>query len=175
MTTTEQIIAVATGLGWQASTTKYENRVVFDFQQYTPKGQDFNVSVEMKDGDFDRFLCELENFYEGFDPDYETYLWIGNDGHGKNGAPYHIKDIVTDMEEAEKMIETLYETLKKAIAENENTLHKRCGKDRNKPLSKFPQDRKHHRNERTVLWQKRPFGTLWQLHLQCIERTRNLL
>lgn len=113
MTTTEQIIAVATGLGWQASTTKYENRVVFDFQQYTPKGQDFNVSVEMKDGDFDRFLCELENFYEGFDPDYETYLWIGNDGHGKNGAPYHIKDIVTDMEEAEKMIETLYETLKK--------------------------------------------------------------
>ncbi|EKC74665.1 hypothetical protein LEA_05631, partial [human gut metagenome] len=55
---------------------------------------DFNVSVEMKDGDFDRFLCELENFYEGFDPDYETYLWIGNDGHGKNGAPYHIKDIV---------------------------------------------------------------------------------
>lgn len=60
MTTTEQIIAVATGLGWQASTTKYENRVVFDFQQYTPKGQDFNVSVEMKDGDFDRFLCELE-------------------------------------------------------------------------------------------------------------------
>ena len=109
-------LKVATGLGWQASTTKYENRVVFDFQQYTPKGQDFNVSVEMKDGDFDRFLCELENFYEGFDPDYETYLWIGNDGHGKNGAPYHIKDIVTDMEEAEKMIETLYETLKKAIA-----------------------------------------------------------
>ena len=48
MTTTEQIIAVATGLGWQASTTKYENRVVFDFQQYTPKGQDFNVSVERK-------------------------------------------------------------------------------------------------------------------------------
>ena len=87
MTTTEQIIAVATGLGWQVSTTKHENSVVFDFQQYTPKGQDFN--------------------------DYEAYLWIGNDGHGKNGAPYYIKDIVTDMEEAEKMIETLYETLKK--------------------------------------------------------------
>ena len=64
MTTTEQIIAVATGLGWQASTTKYENRVVFDFQQYTPKGQDFNVSVEMKDGDLDRFLCELEDVYK---------------------------------------------------------------------------------------------------------------
>ena len=59
-------------------------------------------------------MAELENFYEGFDPRHETTLWIGNDGHSlKNGAPYHIKDIVTDMEEAEKMIETLYETLKK--------------------------------------------------------------
>lgn len=115
MTTTEQITAVATGLGWQVSTTKHGNSVVFDFQQYTPKGQDFNVSVEMKDGDFDSFLCELENFYEGFDPDYEAYLWIGSDGHGKNGAPYHIKDIVNDMEEAEKMIDNLYETLKTTV------------------------------------------------------------
>ena len=61
MTTTEQIIAVATGLGWQVSTTKHENSVVFDFQQYTPKGQDFNVSVEMKDGDFDGFLTSTAN------------------------------------------------------------------------------------------------------------------
>ena len=66
------------GLGWQASTTKYENRVVFAFQHYTPKGQAFNVSVEMKDGDFDRFLCELENFYEGFDPDYACLLYTSH-------------------------------------------------------------------------------------------------
>jgi len=57
-----------------------------------------------------------KNSTKASDPDYETDLGIGKDGHGKNGAPYHIKDIVTDMEEAEKMIETLYETLKKAIA-----------------------------------------------------------
>ena len=44
--------------------------------------------------------------------DYEAYLWIGTDGHGKNGAPYRIKDIVSDMEQAEAMIEKLYETLK---------------------------------------------------------------
>ena len=48
-------------------------------------------------------------------PDYEAYLWIGTDGHGKNGAPYHIKDIVSDMEAAEAMINTLYETLKTAL------------------------------------------------------------
>ena len=113
MTAIEQIIAIAEQLGWQVKTdTDKPDIVVFDFQQYTPKGQDFNVSVEMKDGDFDGFLCGLENFYEGFDPDYEAYLWIGTDGHGKNGAPYRIKDIVSDMEQAEAMIEKLYETLK---------------------------------------------------------------
>ena len=112
MITVEQITAVATGLGWQVSTNRHENVVAFDFQRYTDKGQDFNVCIEMKDDDFDNFLHELEQYYESFDPDYEAYLWIGSDGHGKNGAPYHIKDIVSDMEEAEKTIEKLYETLK---------------------------------------------------------------
>ena len=69
----------------------------------------------MKDDDFDSFLHELEQYYESFDPDYEASLWIGSDGHGKYGAPYHIKDIVNDMEEAEKMIENLYETLKTTV------------------------------------------------------------
>lgn len=54
-------------------------------------------------------------YYEAYDSDYEAYLWIGTDGHGKNGAPYHIKDIVSDMEAAEAMIDTLYETLKTAL------------------------------------------------------------
>ena len=55
---------------------------------------------------------QVKTYYEDFDPDYEAYLWIGTDGHGKNGAPYRIKDIVSDMEQAEAMIEKLYETLK---------------------------------------------------------------
>ena len=43
-------------------------------------------------------------YYECFDPDEEAYLWIGEDGHGRNGAPYHIRDIVADMEDAESMV-----------------------------------------------------------------------
>ena len=66
----------------------------------------------MRDDDPENFLQELEKYYEAYDPDYEAYLWIGTDGHGKNGAPYRIKDIVSDMEQAEAMIEKLYETLK---------------------------------------------------------------
>ena len=77
--------------------------------------QDFGFSVEMRNGDPDSLLQELEKYYEAYDSDYEAYLWIGTDGHGKNGAPYHIKDIVSDMEAAEAMIDTLYETLKTAL------------------------------------------------------------
>ena len=41
MTAIEQIIAIAEQLGWQVKTdTDKPNLVVFDFQQYTPHGQD---------------------------------------------------------------------------------------------------------------------------------------
>ena len=107
----EQITTVATSLGWQVtSDTSVPNVVEFEFSQYTPAGQDFDFCAEMKDNDPDTLLKEIEQYYEGYDPDYEAYLWIGTDGHGKNGAPYHIKDIVSDMEAAEAMINTLYET-----------------------------------------------------------------
>ena len=112
----EQITTVATSLGWQVtSDTSAPNVVEFEFSQYTPAGQDFDFCAEMKDNDPDTLLKEIEQYYEGYDPDYEAYLGIGTDGHGKNGAPYHIKDIVSDMEAAEGMINTLYETLKTAL------------------------------------------------------------
>ncbi|MBV4225694.1 hypothetical protein KSZ12_07470 [Parabacteroides distasonis] len=116
MTAIEQITIVAADLGWKVETdTREKNLVKFEFQQYTKTGQDFNFCAVMKDNDIDSLVSEIEEYYESFDPDYEAYLWIGTDGHGKNGAPYHIKDIVSDMEEAEAMIKTLYETLKTKI------------------------------------------------------------
>ena len=72
MTAIEQIIAIAEQLGWQVKTdTDKPNLVVFDFQQYTPHGQDFSFSVEMKGNDTDSLLQEVETYYEDFDPDYE--------------------------------------------------------------------------------------------------------
>lgn len=111
----EQITSVATGLGWHVDTTSAPSIVEFEFSQYTPAGQDFNFSAEMKDNDPDSLLDDIERYYEAFDPDYEASLWIGDDGHGKRGAPYHIKDIVNDMEAADKMIDELHETLKKTL------------------------------------------------------------
>lgn len=65
----------------------------------------------MTDGNPAILIEEVKRYYESFDVDEEAYLWIGPDGHGQNGAPYHIKDIVSDMEAAEEMVYQLYEAL----------------------------------------------------------------
>jgi len=110
----EQITTVATGLGWQVDTdTPTPGIVVFEFSQYTPAGQDFNFSVDMKGDDPDSLLTEIERYYEGFDPDYEASLWIGDDGHGKNGAPYRLRAVLEDSEAIEKMVDALIKAIKK--------------------------------------------------------------
>ena len=55
------------------------------------------------------------SYYQDFDVSYETSLWIGSDGHGKNGAPYEIKDIYEDMEECHEFIMELYNIVGKYI------------------------------------------------------------
>ena len=108
----QKVTEISQSKGWSISVDdKIKSNIQFDFQRYTNYGQDFNFSAEMKCEDIDTLIADMEQYFEGFDPDYEAYLWIGNDGHGKNGAPYHIKDIVSDMEEAEKQIHDLLEAL----------------------------------------------------------------
>ena len=65
------------------------------------------------------FIGNIHDYYENFDVDAEAYIWIGSDGHGANGAPYHIVDIVKDMEEAEAMIADLYEAFKQYYSQLE--------------------------------------------------------
>lgn len=115
MTTQEQIRKVtdiAQEKGWSIS-VEDENKtsIQFEFQRYTKYGQDFNFNADMQDEDINTLIAGMKRYYEDFDPDYEAYLWIGDDGHGRNGSPYHIKDIVSDMEEAEEQIYELLQAL----------------------------------------------------------------
>ena len=87
----------------------------------------------MKGNDTDSLLQEIEEYYEGFDLDYEACLWIG-----KNGAPYRIKDIVNDMEQAEAMIEkTLWDIKNNHAMKTKKPLHTRRRKGRDKPFPKL--------------------------------------
>lgn len=105
----KKIIEIAEKLGWKVDV--HENDI--NFSIYSPKGQDFNVNIdydnELKGDDLRVDVREkLYEFYESYDPYEEASFWIGCDGHGKNGAPYHLKDLINDMEWCEEAILKLY-------------------------------------------------------------------
>ena len=81
-----------------------------DFQTYTTYGQDCNFRLTLEET-FEEFCDSLYEFYNNFDCSYETYLWLGNDGHGTNGAPYDMMDVYNDMKEYEEEIYKLYKEI----------------------------------------------------------------
>lgn len=100
MKTNEQLMKIAEDLGWNVDID--ENEITFS--QYTSRGQDFSFYVDKNKN----IAEEVGNYYESYDPSEEAILWCDSSGHGKKGAPYHLKDIVADMEEAEEMVYSLY-------------------------------------------------------------------
>lgn len=79
--------------GWDVRADRQGNNTIFEFYKFTPAGQDFYFTASMTGNSIDSLADNIEEYYEGFDPDYEASLWIEPDGHGQRGAPYHIKDI----------------------------------------------------------------------------------
>lgn len=109
LTNVQKITAAAEKNGWNVSIDQTKDGLVLiEFSKFTPYGQDFNFSAEMKDDQTDTLAQSIREYYEGFDPDSEAYLWLGTDGHGRNGAPYHMKAVVSDMEAAQEMVYQLY-------------------------------------------------------------------
>ena len=116
----QKITEIAKILGWSVDFSEPQNgKTDVNFAKYTSYGQDFNFSVELEDDYMEAFIDNIHEYYENFDVDEEAYIWIGSDGHGKNGAPYHIADIVKDMEEAEVMMADLYEAFKQYYSQLE--------------------------------------------------------
>ncbi|MGI6793193.1 hypothetical protein ACMYZ5_02520 [Bacteroides sp. KG68] len=91
----DKITECAEANGWHVHTERYRDTDLwlFEFSQYTKAGQDFNFSAEMRYADPETLIKSVREYYENYDPDEEAYLWIGDDGHGKNGAPYRISDM----------------------------------------------------------------------------------
>ena len=81
---------------------KYE----ISFQRFTERGQDsnFEFSVSL----LEDISMEVYNAWEGYDPDEAAYLWLGPDGHGKNGAPYYAEDVLADAKEVDEYLKKLF-------------------------------------------------------------------
>lgn len=97
---------IATAEGWSV---EIDGDTV-ELQQYTDFGQDFIFSVPLC-RDYQDYIAAVYDYYKSFDPCAEALLWVGPDGHGRNGAPHDLRDIIADMEAAENMIYNLYQKL----------------------------------------------------------------
>lgn len=112
----EKICEIAEREGWQVAceySDEKETEIMFSFQKYSPAGRDFyfEVSVPNKDDEYTLYYIvsdAIADYWEHFDVSYETYIWLDENGHGKNGAPYDMSDVYKDTESCEKMIGDLW-------------------------------------------------------------------
>lgn len=112
----EKIYEIAESEGWKVDcyyVDEKETEVCFSFSKLSPAGQDFYFEVSVpNDDDEDIFYDNVEDaiytYWEGFDVCYETYIWLDETGHGRNGAPYDMKDLYEDMQACEDMIHNLW-------------------------------------------------------------------
>lgn len=108
--TRKQIEKAAEEAGWDVTITKrVEGGYDIEFQMYTNFGQDVNESFVVRT--LDDIKHEVYERYQNFDINEEAAIWIGPDGHGHNGAPHNIDEILDDMKEVERALESLFLTL----------------------------------------------------------------
>ena len=112
---------IAEEKGWNVDIEDNGDTVDITFQKYSPAGKDFYfIASGYKTDGIYGILDSIYNYWEGFDVSYETYLWLDEFGHGKNGAPYDMLDVYNDMKECDEAIYELWNVLKETDFEEEN-------------------------------------------------------
>lgn len=109
-----QVESVAADEGWVVDADMGRGgKLELTFSKPSPLGRDFSFTI-----DFElpvKFLSEVADdvyaYWLSFDADYETMLWLDEDGHGKNGAPYRMGEVLSDSEAIEEMIGELSRVL----------------------------------------------------------------
>lgn len=91
----------------------YEDDGTIYFSKYSPAGQDFGFYIESVNS-IEELADKIYDQYNEYDVSEAAYLWLDEDGHGKNGAPYDMKDVYEDMEACQANIFELYEIIKEA-------------------------------------------------------------
>ena len=113
--TRKQIEKAAEATGWNV--TIFERYVEYGggydilFQMHTDRGQERNECFWVE-----RLIAlpyEVSERYQNFDPSKEASLWLEDTGHGKNGAPHDMEDVLNDMKEVKGALKKLYDELYK--------------------------------------------------------------
>ena len=112
----EKIYEIAQREGWKVDysyTDEKETMVIFSFEKYSPAGRDFvfEICVRSEEDEYTLYYNvadAISTYWENFDVSYETYIWLDENGHGKNGAPYDMKDLYEDTQACADMIHDLW-------------------------------------------------------------------
>lgn len=112
----EKIYEISEREGWKVDnsyTDENVTEVCFSFNKYSPAGRDLSFEVyvpneEDEDTFYENVTDAIYQYWDDFDVCYETYLWLDDTGHGKNGAPHDMKDLYEDMQACEDMIHDLW-------------------------------------------------------------------
>lgn len=80
------------------------------FRKFSPYGQDFAFTVDIGEGMYD-IQYNVYLYYNSFDCSEEAYIWLDSSGHGKNGAPYDMKDVYEDIKVCEQYIDDMYDII----------------------------------------------------------------
>lgn len=89
----EELISITESLGWNV----IENKDTLHFFITTPAQQSFSFDLDKKK-DIKDLLQSLDDYRNNFDVSSETYRWLDETGHGKNGAPHNMMDVYKDFE-----------------------------------------------------------------------------
>ena len=89
-----------------------DGNYTFIFSKYSPAGQDFSFEADMEENNIQYLLDNINEYFLNYDCSEEAYLWLDDTGHGRNGAPYDMKDVYEDMQDCENMILELYNTFR---------------------------------------------------------------
>lgn len=103
MKTIQEVLNKIEELGWNIT----DEDSSYLLSQYSPAGQDFNVSIEKSDN-VNEFINNIYKVYENYDVSEEVRLWTDESGHGKNGSPYEIEDLLEDMKWCKQAIYDLW-------------------------------------------------------------------
>ena len=103
-----ELESLAREAGWQVVFSNTDSRSVLTFTTPLDYDGEFEIEVESTD----QVVRDVENAYLNFDLDEQTYIWLGPDGHGANGAPYHIRDVLRDMEIYNRRLGDLFFSLR---------------------------------------------------------------
>jgi hypothetical protein len=68
-------------------------------------------------------INNIQEYIEGYDVSYETYIWLDDTGHGANGSPYDMKDVYEDMEACLENVRELFLAFEKVKNFYQWTLH----------------------------------------------------